>query len=78
MTPDQKQQHTNRIEGKIAQLEALCETLRFAAKTDNSKDIISVSERMVNILINVSEKEEALVKAKRIEELSDAIIDKYF
>jgi hypothetical protein len=57
MTPEQQTQHANRLEGKIAQLEALCETLRFSAKTGNSKDIISVCERMVYILVDISEKE---------------------
>ena len=67
MTPVQKQQHTNRLEGKIAQLEALCETLRFAAKTGNSKDIVSVSERMVHVLVGITESETSILKQETVE-----------
>lgn len=71
MTPEQKSQHTNRLEGKIAQLESLVELLRFNTKTENSNGIIITSERMVAILVDISEKEES---QKRIDTIS--MIDK--
>lgn len=58
MTNEQKTQHTNRLEGKISELEALVELLRFNAKTSNSKGVVNTAERMVNILVNISENEE--------------------
>jgi len=58
MTPEQQTQHANRLEGKITQLEALCETLRFSAKTGKGNEVLTVTERMVNILVSIAETEE--------------------
>ena len=49
--------HANRLEVKISQLEALCETLRFSAKTGKGNEIISITERMVSMLVGIAEVE---------------------